>query len=131
VDYENFRSLPGERWERDRVVAFDVDIPRPGLYTFMLYVRHTPGVEQANIACLLTLSRGGVTLAERRAEFLLSDSLGRWTGDGAFLRTLKTTAGEPLAVDSAGVLRVEVSHRMKNEELKGIKDIGLHVYGEE
>jgi gliding motility-associated lipoprotein GldH len=128
--YANFRSLPGERWERDSVVAFDVEIPRPGRYTFILHVRHTVDVQQANLACSLSLSRRGETLAGERAELLVVDGEGRWTGSGASLKTVRTRVGPPLALDSVGVYRVEIRHRMKEKVLTGIKDIGIQVHGE-
>ncbi|MDR1273399.1 MAG: gliding motility lipoprotein GldH [Odoribacteraceae bacterium] len=130
VFYANFRALPGERWERDSVVAFNVEIPRPGRYSFTLHARHTMDVRQANVACSLTLSRRGETLAGERVELLVVDGDGRWTGGGASLKTVRATAGPPLALDSVGLYRVEIRHRMKEKVLKGIKDIGIQVHGE-
>jgi gliding motility-associated lipoprotein GldH len=124
---EDFHSLPREQWDRDSVVVFDVEVSRPGEYALALYLRHTAAVEQANVACSLVISRQGRMVASRRMEFLLADEDGQWRGSGVALRTLREDVLPPVILDSTGMYRVEVRHRMKTPRLKGIKDVGIQV----
>jgi gliding motility-associated lipoprotein GldH len=130
VLYANFRSIAGEAWERDSVVAFTVDVPRPGRYAFTLYARYTIDVRQANVALLVTVSRPGVPPVEERVEMRVADDEAGWTGRGSVLKTLAFPLPARHWLDSAGVYRVEIRHRMKERKIKGIKDIGIQIHGE-
>jgi gliding motility-associated lipoprotein GldH len=128
--YENFRALPGERWERDNGVTFDVNILRPGRYSLALYLRHTIDIAQANVSCRVTVSHPGVPAVEERAEIFVLDSQGHWMGRGIALKTAAFPTRSYFQLDSTGTYRVEIRHQMKEKRLKGIKDIGIQVHGE-
>lgn len=131
VVYENFRAIRGESWDRDDAVMFDVEIPRGGSYAFTLYVRHTVDLRQANMSCLLSISRDSVPLVTRQADIRVADDEGYWMGEGDMIKTIAFPLPGCHVLDTAGMYHLEIRHWMKKEKLKGVRDIGIQVHGKE
>ena len=74
---------------------------------------------------------------KENSDIIIVDNNGKWIGQG--LTGLKTVV-QPIErifhFDSASIYTVEIKHRMKDKQLKGIKNIGIKIksityYGEE
>ena len=129
--------LADEVWERDSNYRFEFDITQPGRYLMSTCVRHTTDYKQRNISCYLTISYRGSELNSINTDVLMADENGQWIGQGlGGLKTVVQPIKEIFHFDSTGIYTVEVRHRMKDKQLKGIKNIGIKIksityYGEE
>lgn len=132
-----YRSIAHETWNRDSNYKFDFNITRPGNYVVSTCVRHTTDYKQHNLSCHLTVSHPGLMTVKMNADMILANEDGEWLGQGVGgLKTIVHPSDQVLHLDSAGIYTVEISHRMKEKELKGIKNIGIKltsykIHGEE
>lgn len=132
-----YRSIAHETWNRDSNYKFDFNITRPGSYVVSTCVRHTTDYKQHNLSCHLTVSHPGLMTVKMNADMILANEDGEWLGQGVGgLKTIVHPSDQVLHLDSAGIYTVEISHRMKEKELKGIKNIGIKltsykIHGEE
>lgn len=121
-----YRSIAHETWNRDSNYKFDFNITRPGTYVVSTCVRYTTDYKQHNLSCHLTVSHPGLMTVKMNADMILANEDGEWLGQGVGgLKTIVHPSDQVLHLDSAGIYTVEISHRMKEKELKGIKNIGI------
>ena len=125
---EKYKMLADEVWERDSNYRFEFDITQPGRYLMSTCVRHTTAYKQRNISCYLTISYRGSELNSINTDVLMADENGQWIGQGlGGLKTVVQPIKEIFHFDSTGIYTVEVRHRMKDKQLKGIKNIGIKI----
>ena len=123
---EKYKTLANEIWERDSNYKFEFDITQPGRYHLSTCIRHTTDYNQRNISCYLTVRHQGVEIDKESADIIIADNNGEWIGQGlAGLKTVVQPIDRIFHFDSTGIYTVEVKHRMKNKQLKGIKNIGF------
>lgn len=133
---ENYQSIPGETWNRDSNYTFEFNITKPGTYVLSTCVRHATDYKQHNVSCYLTITHPGMLPTNMITDVTLADKDGEWLGQGlGGLKTVTQTSGQVLHLDSVGIYTIEIGHRMKEKELKGIKNIGIkltsyNVHGE-
>ena len=74
---------------------------------------------------------------KENSDIIIVDNNGRWVGQGLTgLKTVVQSIERIFHFDSTGIYTVEIKHRMKDKQLKGIKNIGIKIksttyYGEE
>lgn len=125
---EKYKMLADEVWERDSNYRFDFDITQPGRYLISTCVRHTTDYKQRNISCYLTIFFQDTELNSINTDVLIADENGQWIGQGlGGLKTVVQPIKEVFHFDSTGIYTVEVRHRMKDRQLKGIKNIGIKI----
>ena len=109
---EKYKTLARETWERDSNYKFEFDISKSGSYHISTCIRHS-------------------------TDIIIVDNNGRWVGQGLTgLKTVVQPIDRIFHFDSTGIYTVEIKHRMKDKQLKGIKNIGIKIksttyYGEE
>ena len=125
---EKYKMLDNEVWERDSNYRFEFDITQPGRYLMSTCIRHSTDYKQRNISCYLTISYRGMELNSINTDVLMADENGQWIGQGlGGLKTVVQPIKEIFHFDSTGIYTVEVRHRMKDRQLKGIKNIGIKI----
>ena len=134
---EKYKTLISETWERDSNYKLEFDITQPGSYRISTCVRHSTDYKQKNISCSLTIRHQGLEVDKENSDIIIVDNNGRWVGQGLTgLKTVVQSIERIFHFDSAGIYTVEIKHRMKDKQLKGIKNIGIKIksityYGEE
>lgn len=133
TSYEKFKTLADEVWERDSNYRFEFNIKQPGRYLASTCIRHTTDYKQRNISCSLTISYRGMVLNTLHADLFVADENGKWIGQGlGGLKTVIQPIREIFHFDSTGIYTIEIKHRMRDRQLKGIKNIGIKItHGEE
>lgn len=123
---EKYKTLANETWERDSNYKFEFNIPQPGNYHISTCIRHTTDYKQKNISCYLTILHQRVEMDKENSDIIIVDNNGRWVGQGLTgLKTVVQPIDRIFHFDSTGVYTVEIKHRMKDKQLKGIKNIGI------
>ena len=125
--YEYFHAITGESWDRDSIITFSVDIPEPGEYQFGVYARHTVDYSFANLSCYLSVTHPHLQEQQEGIDMTLASSRGKWQGEGNMLKTLFHALPNSYSIDSTGTYTISIRHRMKEKELKGVKNIGLRI----
>ncbi|WP_065218262.1 MULTISPECIES: gliding motility lipoprotein GldH [Butyricimonas] len=121
-----YKSIARETWDRDSNYKFEFNITQPGTYVVSTCVRHSTDYKQHNLSCHLTVSHPGLMTVKMNPDIILANENGEWLGQGlGGLKTIVHSSDQVLHLDSTGIYTVEISHRMKEKELKGIKNIGI------
>ena len=122
---EKYKTLGSETWERDSNYKFEFNITQPGSYHVSTCIRHSTDYKQ------------GVEVDKENSDIIIVDNNGRWVGQGLTgLKTVVQPIDRIFHFDSTGIYTMEIKHRMKDKQLKGIKNIGIKIksttyYGEE
>lgn len=123
---EKYKTLASEIWERDSNYKFEFNITESGSYRISSCVRHSTDYKQRNISCYLTIRHQGLEVDKENSDIIIVDNNGKWIGQGLTgLKTVVQPIDRVFHFDSTGIYTVEIKHRMKDKQLKGIKNIGI------
>ena len=131
-----YKTLANETWERDSNYKLEFNISQPGSYQLSTCIRHSTDYKQRNISCYLTIRHQGLEVDKKNSDIILVDNNGKWIGQGLTgLKTVVQPIDRIFHFDSTGIYTVEIKHRMKDNQLTGIKNIGIKIksttyYGE-
>lgn len=123
--YSDFNAVPVTGWQEDSVLSysFDVnDITNP--YDIIICVRHIETYPYQNM--WLFCGFGKDTMALDTIEFFLADDRGRWLGNGGnkFVE-MPVLYTHNYQFPNTGQYIFTIQHGMRDEELRGISDVGL------
>lgn len=127
--YEEYISIPGQKWHRDNVPYFEFQIDdTTQRYDMSFNIRHNKAFEWQNIWVFVTFEVPGGQMDRDTLEFVLQDAQGRWLGsgsgdirDGSFL--FKHDFRFPLI----GKYKASFEQAMRTEVLEDVTDIGLKI----
>lgn len=128
IVYENFRSLSPEIWNRDSCITFNAEIAEPGNYTLGIYIRHSTDYKLSNLSCILQVYHPDSNKLSDTVDITLIKPSGEWYGQGGTgFKTLFVPLPKEYTFDSTGMYEIVLRHRMREKELKGIKNMGVTI----
>ncbi len=123
--YSDFQSVPITGWQEDSIISFSVPVnDTTSIYDIILCVRHTETYPYQNM--WLFCGFGVDSLAHDTIEFFLADDRGRWLGNGGNKWIeMPVLYEQNYQFPDTGQYIFTVQHGMRDENLRGISDVGL------
>lgn len=129
IYFQKYETIESSSWNKEEVKVFDFDIvDTTKLYEFYLNLRNNNEYGYGNIFVFWTLQSPDGRTKTDTAQFVLAKPNGQWLGKSAsgtviensmyFLKTKLPTRG---------TYSFEFVQGMRDENLEGIKDVGLKI----
>lgn len=127
VVYNEFQQLPAQGWEADSALQFVPTLTDTlGSYQMQIIVRHTDRYAYQNLWLFVDVQKDSILLHRDTIESYLANERGEWYGSGMSKMTLPLLYMENIALP-AGEYKITVQQGMREEQLRGITDVGLKV----
>lgn len=127
VVYSEFQQLPAQGWEADSALQFVPNLTDTlGSYQVQIILRHTDRYAYQNLWLFVDVQKDSILLRRDTIESYLANERGEWYGSGMSKMTLPLLYMENIALP-AGEYRITVQQGMREEQLRGITDVGLKV----
>ena len=127
VVYTTFYSQPLEGWHQDSALTYTAEIAdSTALYDMLIVVRHNGEYPYQNLWLFVDVQKDSILLRRDTIESYLANERGEWYGSGMSKYTLPLLYMENIALP-AGEYKITVQQGMREEQLRGITDVGLKV----
>jgi gliding motility-associated lipoprotein GldH len=125
--YHNNKSIPSGVWDQDSLVKFTVNIDDTvSPLDFYLNLRHTTDYRYSNIYFFVETLFPSGQYSKDTIEFILADKRGEWYGKGfGSIKEFRVLLRKGIRFPAKGEYRFIFEQAMREEELKGIEDIGI------
>jgi gliding motility-associated lipoprotein GldH len=129
--YEKSEDIPKEEWNKHQAVKFEIPVTDTiNGYRIVVNVRNSNEYPYSNLFLFITTySPKGYSIKDT-LEMTLANDQGKWLGTG-FGGVWSTEAdlrnSMIIRFPSAGVYKMEILQAMRDDVLRGIKDIGIRV----
>ena len=129
IVYDNSMRVGNPAWHADSVARFEIVIEDTTLdYQSGILIRNSGDYAYQNLWLFVTEIAPDSTITCDTIEYYLADNYGRWLGSGiGSLYTNIYYYKEELHYQQEGVYRYEIRQGMREEELKGITNIGMQI----
>jgi gliding motility-associated lipoprotein GldH len=126
---DNYKAIPTSGWERDSLVNFDIDITNTvQKYNLYLNVRNKPSYNYSNLWLFVDIKEPDGAVSKDTVEIILAEPDGKWLGEGFNgLKTHVNIFKSYFTFDKTGVYSIKIQQGMRENNLKGINDIGFRV----
>ncbi len=128
VLYDQYQIIENTVWEKDKEYYFtfmveDIDVP----YDITLEIRNNNQYPYQNLWLFYGEERPVGALKRDTVECVLADDYGKWYGQGISLFQLSIPLRQNYRFTHKGQYTFSFRQGMRNDELKGIQEIGLKV----
>ena len=129
VVYDDSVRVANPMWHADSVARFEIVIKDTTLdYQSGILIRNSGDYAYQNLWLFVTEIAPDSTITCDTIEYYLADNYGRWLGSGiGSLYTNIYYYKEELHYSQEGVYTYEIRQGMREEELKGITNIGVQI----
>jgi len=127
--YDQSHEIPDLGWHKDSAAFFSMEIKdsiQP--CNFYINVRNTDDYPFRNLYLFLTTNLPNNNTTRDTIELLLADASGKWIGKGfGVLRDNQIVIRKNLIFPLNGIYRFSIEQAMRQDYLKGIRDVGIRV----
>lgn len=136
----NFNSLYNETmavdekgWYKDDLTRFEVTIEDTvKLYDFYINIRNTVDYRYSNLYIFMNTKFPNDNMSRDTLEFILADIEGRWLGKGwGSVKENSILISSDMRFPLAGTYEFKIQQAMRQDTLKGIKNIGIRIASSE
>lgn len=133
--YSNYVSVPLQGWDADSVLTYTWTIEDTAAdYRMLIDVRHTERYPYQNLWFFINKPYASTPLlpyTQDTIEFYLADERGQWLGrkHNSYYE-MPVLYEEAYRFDSAGTYTLTIQHGMREQQLRGISDVGLLIQKE-
>ena len=129
--YEKSIDIPNEEWSKNQPVKFDIPVADTiNGFRIVVNVRNNDEYPYSNLFLFLTTySPKGASIRDT-LEMTLADEKGKWLGKGfggVWSSDIVLRNNRVIRFPSSGTYRIEIIQAMRDDVLRGIKDIGIKV----
>lgn len=129
--YERSESIPKEEWNKNQAVKFEVPVTDTiNGYKIMVNVRNSNEYRYSNLFLFITTSSPKGNSVKDTLEITLANDKGKWLGTGfGGIWSVDAALRNDMIVrfPESGVYKIEIAQAMRDDVLRGIKDIGIKV----
>lgn len=127
--YDGSVRVANPTWHADSVARFEIAIVDTALdYQSGVLIRNSGDYSYQNLWLFVTEIAPDSTIVCDTIQYFLADNYGRWLGSGiGSLYTNIYYYKEDLHYSQEGVYTYEIRQGMRDEELKGITNIGMQI----
>ena len=126
--YSEFQPIKNKLWNKNDEYFFNfeiMDISVP--YNVSLQLRNNDIYPYQNIWILYEESKNDRHSVKDTTEFLLADEFGKWKGNGISLYQNRIPIKTHYIFPDTGKYTINIRHGMRDDKLKGIENIGIHI----
>ena len=133
IVYENSVRVANPIWYADSVARFDIEIADTTLaYQSGILISNSGDYTYQNLWLFVTEIAPDSTIICDTIQYFLADGYGRWLGSGiGSLYTNIYYYKEDLHYSQEGVYTYEIRQGMREDELKGIVNMGMQILRKE
>ncbi len=123
--YKDFQAVEDLKWKKSDVKTFEVEITENGNYDLFFAMRHLTGYPFTTIKVLISQITPDGNEFTKEAEFLVANENGKYKGDvtGQFW-DIEDVFSENTPLKK-GKYTFKISHKMNNDPVILVVDIGL------
>ena len=128
--YGEYKTLPVSGWDKDSVAVFNVNITDTLVFCDVIAnIRNNAYYPYQNIWLFVSVLSPQGTITTDTLEYYLADERGRWLGASSVgsIYSMSVLLQKKTRFKQAGVYRFTIQHGMREDVLKGIRDIGLEI----
>ena len=127
--FEDYKSIPNAVWHQDSLVQFTVPVTDTANYhNLYLNIRNQVSYPYSNLWLFIEIVNPVGEAVKDTFEVALAEPSGRWLGDGfSGLKTLQSVYRRSVYFPVSGDYKINIQQGMREENLKGISDIGFRV----
>jgi len=126
--YEDFFTTSGG-WNKDSIANFKVDIKNTSInYNLMINCRNLVNYPYSNLWLFINIISPDSMAIRDTLEFQLAQPNGKWTGKGTggvYENQFWYRAN--IFFPNSGNYQIQIQHGMRDENLRGLKDIGVRI----
>lgn len=127
--YSENKMVENDVWRAGNKLVFEFNVPDTAtLYNFFLNVRHTTEYKYSNLYFFISTKLPDGQTGRDTLELILADKEGKWFGKGiGKTRDYQVLLKRAVRLSMAGKYRFIIEQAMREEELEGISDVGIHI----
>lgn len=126
LTYETFRKVDETAWNYHNVQQFIIPIQEEENLRMSIALRNTAAYQKANIWLFLTLQSPSGKEQRDTLNCLLADDYGYWLGSGfSGLYLTEHPISEVTRFNEKGDWKLTITHGMRDDNIKGIKEVGV------
>lgn len=127
--FDKYKPINKDVWNKDSLVVFKVPVIDT-LQNHNLYinVRNNVDYRYSNLWLFVSIEQPGGEAVKDTFEMMLADPTGKWLGEGfGGLKTRESVYRRNVFFPRSGDYTISLQQGMRNDELKGISDVGVRV----
>ena len=127
--FDKYKPINKGVWNKDSLVVFNVPVTDTlQNHNFYINVRNNVDYRYSNLWLFVTIEQPDGEAVKDTFEMVLADPSGKWLGEGfGGLKTRKAIYRRNVFFPRSGDYTISLQQGMRNDELKGISDVGVRV----
>jgi gliding motility-associated lipoprotein GldH len=126
--YNKFQPVRDKVWDKQSEYYFKFEIKDLSIpYNILLQIRNNDMYGYQNLWLLCKQLQPDGALVKDTIECMLADDFGKWNGNGITLFQSRLTLHDHYIFPDTGQYTISIRHGMRDDNLKGIEDIGLFI----
>ena len=127
--FDNYKSIPVGGWEKDSPVTFNFDITSTGQkYNLYLNIRNKTSYNYSNLWLLIEITEPDGAIKKDTVEIIIATPAGKWLGEGfGEFKTRISMFQRDVTFNKTGIHTIKIQQGMRENNLKGISDVGFMV----
>ena len=127
VYYEQYQTVDNP-WDKDKEYFFTCEIENYAVsYDLSLLVRNNNLYPYRNLWLFLAEEQPGGRILRDTIECILADDFGKWVGSGISIYHMRIPIYTGYAFPQKGQYTIAIRQGMRDEQLKGIEQIGVRL----
>lgn len=129
VVFEQYQHIPEKNWHKDSVLNFTITVDDTVKNNnFLINVRNDVNYKYSNLWLFLQIEQPDGKTIDDKFEIVLADPSGKWLGSGfSGLKTRESVYRRNVFFPVSGEYKVRIQQGMRENNLKGISDIGIRI----
>lgn len=126
--FNEFHPIQNKIWNKEDEYFFNFEIKDKSVpYNISLQLRNNDTYPYQNIWIFSDEQQSSGSITKDTTEHILADNFGKWKGNGITLFQSKIVLKQNYHFPDTGKYTISVRHGMRDNQLKGIEDIGLFI----
>lgn len=127
--YDNVIAFENDKWLAKDAIRFDVAVNDTTIsYDILVHLRNTGDYQYSNLWMFVETQAPGGAVMRDTVEFFLADEAGVWLGKGiSSVKSILVPYKLNVRFPYRGIYSFGFQQGMRDDELIGLKDIGLRI----
>ena len=126
--YNEYQSVRNKTWNKQDVYFFKFEIKDISVaYNVSLQIRNNDLYSYQNLWIINEEAQPSGVSVKDTIEHMLADDFGKWTGNGITLFQSRINLKDNYHFPDTGKYTIGIRHGMRDDDLKGIENVGLFI----
>lgn len=129
LEYEKYTEINEGVWNKDSLVVFEVPVTDTvQQYNLYFNIRNNIDYGYSNLWLFVEIEQPNGKSLTDKFELALADPSGKWLGKGfGGLKTREAIYKRNVFFPGSGEYKIKVAQGMREDNLRGIRDVGLRI----